>query len=276
MGLIRLAALWALLGAGLVLAQSAPGERFIVLASTTSTEQSGLFAHLLPAFSAASGIGVRVLALGTGQALDTARRGDADALLVHDRVAEDRFVADGFATQRREVMFNDFVLIGPAADPAGLRGTELVAALKKLSTRTGTGFVSRGDHSGTHAAELRAWQAAGIDPRALPRSVYQACGCGMGPALNIAASTGQYLLADRSTWLAFKNRADLAVLVEGDKTLRNHYGVLVVDPAKHPHVKVALAQQFADWLVSPAGQARIGAYRIHGQPVFFPSAKPGE
>lgn len=274
MGLIRLAALWALLGAGLGQAQSAPGERFIVLASTTSTEQSGLFAHLLPAFTAASGIGVRVLALGTGQALDTARRGDADALLVHDRVAEDRFVADGFAKERRDVMVNDFVLVGPAADPAGLRGADIAAAFKKLSTRPGTGFVSRGDHSGTHAAELRVWQAAGIDPKALPRSAYLACGCGMGPALNIAAATGQYLLADRSTWLAFKNRGDLVVLVEGDKTLFNPYGVLVVNPAKHPHVKAALALQFADWLVGPAGQASIAAYRINGQPVFFANPKP--
>ena len=284
MGLIRACATWATwaasalwLGASLAptpsLAQSPPGERFIVLASTTSTEQSGLFAHLLPAFTAATGIGVRVLALGTGQALDTARRGDADALLVHDRVAEDRFIADGFATQRREVMFNDFVLIGPAADPAGLRGHDIVAAFKKLSTRPGTGFVSRGDNSGTHAAEMRAWQAAGIDPKSPRLPGYQACGCGMGPALNIAASTGQYLLADRSTWLAFKNPADLAVLVEGDKTLRNPYGVLVVNPAKHPHVKAALAQQFADWLISPAGQASIAAYRIGGKPVFFPSAK---
>ena len=278
MGLIRAWAAWVLwLGASLApapsLAQSPPGERFIVLASTTSTEQSGLFAHLLPAFTAATGIGVRVLALGTGQALDTARRGDADVLLVHDRVAEDRFIAEGFATQRREVMFNDFVLIGPAADPAGLRGRDIVAAFKKLSARPGTGFVSRGDNSGTHAAELRAWQAAGIDPKSLRLPGYQACGCGMGPALNIAASTGQYLLADRSTWLAFKNRAGLVVLVEGDMALRNPYGVLVVNPAKHPHVKAALAQQFADWLVSPAGQASIAAYRIGGQPVFFPSAK---
>ncbi len=277
MGLIRWRLLllgWAGLWVGAAAAQSPPGQRYIVLASTTSTEQSGLFAHLLPAFTAASGITVRVLALGTGQALDTARRGDADALLVHDRVAEERFVAEGFATQRRELMYNDFVLLGPASDPAGLRGSDIVGAFKKLHGRAGSGFVSRGDNSGTHAAELRLWQQAGIDIRGQKFAGYQACGCGMGQALNIAASTGQYLLADRSTWLAFKNRADLALLVEGDRALRNPYGVLVVNPARHPQVKAALAQQFADWLVAPAGQARIAAYQINGQQVFFPSARP--
>ena len=264
----------ALLAAAICSAQAQAAAPAIVMASTTSTEQSGLFGHLLPAFKAASGTDVRVVALGTGQALDMARRGDADVVIVHDPAAEQRFVAEGFSAKRLPVMVNDFVLIGPAADSAGLRGHDIVAAFKKLSARPGTGFISRGDNSGTHAAEMRAWHAAGIDPKSLRLPGYQACGCGMGPALNIAASTGQYLLADRSTWLAFKNPADLAVLVEGDKTLLNPYGVLVVNPAKHPHVKAALAQQFADWLVSPAGQASIAAYRIGGQPVFFPSAKP--
>ena len=265
--------------AGLCLAWSAAAaaqERFIVMAATTSTEQSGLFAHLLPAFKAASGIGVRVVALGTGQALDTARRGDADVVFVHDQGAEEQFVAEGFGLKRLPVMFNDFVLVGPKADPAGVRGRDIVAALSKLAARSAP-FVSRGDKSGTHAAELRYWKMAGLDVAAAPSGSlngYRACGCGMGPALNIAASSNSYVLADRGTWLNFKNRAELAVLVEGDTRLFNQYGVMVVNPARHPHVKAALAQTFVDWVVSPAGQASIAGYKIGGEALFFPNATP--
>ena len=246
-------------------------ERFIVVASTTSTEQSGLFAHLLPRFKQATGIDVRVVALGTGQALDTARRGDADVVFVHDPAAEEKFVAEGFGLQRRAVMYNDFILIGPKADPAAARGRDISAGMAKVA-RAGAPFVSRGDKSGTHAAELRLWKDAGIDVDAVRPAGYRACGCGMGPALNMAASTGGYVLADRGTWLNFRNRADLAILVEGDKRLFNPYGVIVVNPARHPHVKKELAQSFADWLVSPAGQAVIADYRIGGEQLFFPNA----
>jgi tungstate transport system substrate-binding protein len=244
---------------------------FIVMASTTSTEQSGLFSHLLPAYKAATGTDVRVVALGTGQALDMARRGDADIVFVHDQVAEEKFVADGFSLKRLPVMYNDFVLIGPAADPAKTRGKDIAAALQKLAAARAP-FVSRGDKSGTHAAELRYWKLAGTDLATAKPAGYQECGCGMGPALNIAASTGAYVLADRGTWLNFKNRADLAVLVEGDTRLFNQYGVMVVNPARHPHVKVALAQGFADWVVSPAGQSAIAGYKINGEQLFFPNA----
>jgi tungstate transport system substrate-binding protein len=247
-------------------------ERFIVMASTTSTEQSGLFGHLLPAFKQASGIDVRVVAVGTGQALDMARRGDADVVFVHDTAAEEKFVAEGFASQRREVMYNDFVLIGPRADPAKAKGNSVAPALAKLAG-SGAPFVSRGDKSGTHAAELRLWKVAAVDVAANKPAGYRECGCGMGPALNMAASMGAYTLADRGTWLAFKNRADLAVLVEGDKSLANQYGVMVVNAAKHPHVKTALATAFADWVVSPAGQSVIAAYKIGGESLFFPNAR---
>jgi tungstate transport system substrate-binding protein len=268
--------IWAL-GLATVTALAATGaaaqDKYIVMASTTSTEQSGLFGHLLPKFKAATGIDVRVVAVGTGKALDTARRGDADVLFVHDKVAEQQFVADGFSTQRRDVMYNDFVLVGPRADPAQARGKDIAAALKKLAAGSAP-FVSRGDKSGTHAAELRLWKAAGIDVAATQPAGYKACGCGMGAALNIAASTNGYVLTDRGTWLSFKNRGDLAVLVEGDKTLFNQYGVMVVNPARHPHVKAALAQQFADWIVSSAGQAAIDGYQIDGQQLFFANAAP--
>ena len=248
---------------------SAWAQSAIVMASTTSTEQSGLFAHLLPAFKQASGIDIKVVALGTGQALDMARRGDADVVFVHDQAAEEQFVADGFGLRRLPVMYNDFVLIGPKADPAGVRGNDVVAALRRLAGQ-GAAFVSRGDKSGTHAAELRYWQLAGL---ASQRGAgYRECGCGMGPALNMAASSGAYVLADRGTWLNFKNRADLAVLVEGDQRLFNQYGVMVVNPAKHPHVRAALAQKFVDWVTSPAGQSTIAAYKIGGQALFFPNA----
>ncbi|MCV2348996.1 substrate-binding domain-containing protein [Paucibacter sp. Y2R2-4] len=265
------------LGLGAALSISAwAQDRSIVMASTTSTEQSGLFAHLLPAFKRASGIDVRVVALGTGQALDVGRRGDADVVFVHDQAAEEKFVAEGFGLQRRPVMFNDFVLIGPSTDPAKVKGRDVVAGLKKLQD-SATVFISRGDKSGTHAAELRFWKQAGVDDPAVKGSSkldYRACGCGMGPALNMAASSEAYTLSDRGTWLSFKNRAQLTVLVEGDKRLFNQYGVIVVNPAKHPHTKTALAQAFADWVVSPDGQAQIAAYKIGGEQLFFPNANP--
>jgi len=255
-----------LLGATLTLAQAqAPS---IVMASTTSTEQSGLFAHMLPAFNQATGIDIKVVALGTGQALDMGRRGDADVLFVHDQTAEEKFVADGFGVKRFAVMYNDFVLVGPANDPAKAKGKDIVAALQKLAASQ-TAFISRGDKSGTHAAELRYWKQAGLDNKG---SGYRECGCGMGPALNMAASTGAYVLTDRGTWLSFKNRQDLQVLVEGDNRLFNQYGVMVVNAAKHPHVKTDLAQKFVDWVISPAGQANIASYKIGGEALFFPNA----
>ena len=248
----------------------------IVMASTTSTEQSGLFSHLLPEFRRASGIDIKVVALGTGQALDMGRRGDADVLFVHDQAAEEKIVRDGFAIKRFAVMYNDFVLIGPTADPARVGGRDIVEALKKLGAANAA-FISRGDKSGTHAAELRYWAMAAADNSqagaALGRgSGYKECGCGMGQALNIAASTGAYVLADRGTWLSFRNRADLAVLVEGDTRLFNQYGVLVVNPARHPHVKLAAAQKFVDWLISAPGQASIASYKVGGEQLFFPNA----
>ena len=258
------------------IAQTPPAPGPMVMASTTSTEQSGLFTYLLPAYKKASGSDIKVVAVGTGQAIDMGRRGDADVLFVHDQVAEEKVVAEGFAIKRFSVMYNDFVLIGPAADPAKVKGNDIVEALKKVSA-SNANFVSRGDKSGTHAAELRYWKTAGIDtPADKPAVVnfinYKACGCGMGPALNIAASSGGYVLADRGTWLNFKNRADLAVLVEGDNKLFNQYGVMVVNPAKHPQTKVAEAQKFVDWVTSPAGQTVIAGYKINGEQLFFPNA----
>lgn len=246
-------------------------DKSIVMASTTSTEQSGLFGHLLPAFKQASGIDVKVVALGTGQALDTGRRGDADIVFVHDQVAEEKFVAEGFGLKRQPVMYNDFVLVGPKGDPAGAKGSDIVAALGRLAAGAQP-FVSRGDKSGTHAAELRYWKAAGVDAPAQKAAGYKECGCGMGPALNMAASMNGYVLTDRGTWLSFKNRAGLEILVQGDRRLFNQYGVIVVNPAKNPHVKKDLAQAFADWVVSPGGQASIAAYRIGGEQLFFPNA----
>ena len=264
----------ALIPIGLVatfsIAQSTP----VVMASTTSTEQSGLFPHLLPEFKKATGIDIKVVAVGTGQAIDMGRRGDADVLFVHDQVAEEKVVADGFAIKRFPVMYNDFVLVGPADDPAKTKGKDITEALRKVSSGNAS-FVSRGDKSGTHAAELRYWKAAGVEtPADKPAfSGYKACGCGMGPALNIAASSGGYVLADRATWLAFKNRAALTVLVEGDTKLFNQYGVMVVNPARHPHTRIAEAQKFVDWVTSPAGQHVIANYRINGQQLFFPNAE---
>jgi tungstate transport system substrate-binding protein len=243
----------------------------LVMASTTSTEQSGLFAHLLPAFKKASGIDIKVVAVGTGQALDMGRRGDADVLLVHDTAAEEKLVSDGFAVKRWPVMYNDFVLIGPAADPAKTRGKDITHAFKKLSVANAA-FVSRGDKSGTHAAELRYWAQAGL--AANKGAGYKECGCGMGQALNMASSTNGYALTDRGTWLSFKNRGDLVVLVQGDTPLFNQYGVMVVNPARHSHVKGAEAQKFVDWVTGSAGQAAIASYKINGEQLFFPNAKP--
>ena len=258
-----------LVSAGLLGATLAQAQSSIVVASTTSTEQSGLFGAILPVFKQASGIDVKVVALGTGQAIDMARRGDADVLFVHDKVKEEQFVADGFSDKRLEVMYNDFVLIGPKADPAATKGSDIVAALKKLATANAS-FISRGDKSGTHAAELRFWKMAETDTN--KGTGYKECGCGMGPALNIAASSGAYVLADRGTWLNFKNRADLAVLVEGDKRLFNQYGVMLVSAAKHPQVKTAEGQKFVDWVTGAAGQAAIAGYKIGGEQLFFPNA----
>ena len=266
-------ALGSLLGAGLLFLAGATAaqDKFIVMASTTSTEQSGLFAQLLPAFRRASGIDIRVVAQGTGQALDMGRRGDADVLFVHDQVAEEKFVADGFGLKRMPVMYNDFVVLGPKTDPVGVKGKDVIAALGKLGGSSAP-FISRGDKSGTHAAELRYWKAAGLDTPVGKVAGYKECGCGMGPALNMASATNAHLLADRGTWLSFKNRGDLAVLVEGDTRLFNQYGVIVVSPLKHPHAKAALAQAFADWVVSTEGQAAIAGYKIGGEAVFFPNA----
>ena len=240
----------------------------LVMASTTSTEQSGLFQHLLPEFKKSTGAEVKVVALGTGQALDMGRRGDADILFVHDQVAEEKFVADGFGIKRYPVMYNDFVLIGPASDPAKVAGKEIMTALKNLAT-TNVPFISRGDKSGTHAAELRYWKNANLENKG---AGYKECGCGMGPALNIASSTDAYVLADRGTWLSFKNRGSMKILVEGDSRLFNQYGVIDVNPVKHPHVKVDLAQKFIDWVITPIGQATIASYKIGGEQLFFPNA----
>jgi tungstate transport system substrate-binding protein len=247
-------------------------DRFIVVASTTSTEQSGLFGYLLPPFEKKTGIQVRVVALGTGQALDLARRGDADVAFVHARAAEEKFVAQGEGVKRIPVMYNDFVLIGPKSDPAKVGGgKDIVAALKKIES-TQAPFVSRGDRSGTHMAELALWKASGIDLEKAKGAWYRDTGQGMGPALNTASSMNAYILADRGTWLAFKNRGDLAILVEGDKRLFNQYGVILVNPDKHPNVKKDLGQTFIDWLVSPEGQNAIAGYKINGEQLFFPDA----
>lgn len=268
----RIAALCAALFLLTLSALARAEERFIVLASTTSTEQSGLFKHLLPAFTRSSGIEVRVVAVGTGQALDIGRRGDADVVFVHDTAAEERFVAEGWSEKRYPVMYNDFVLVGPKSDPARARGSDVAAGLRQVATAAQP-FVSRGDRSGTHAAELRLWSQAGVDLAAAKPAGYRECGCGMGPALNMGAALNAYVLSDRGTWLAFRNRAELAILVEGDKRLFNQYGVMLVNPSRHPQVKKELGQRLIDWLVSPAGQAAIASYQIDGQPLFFPNAR---
>jgi tungstate transport system substrate-binding protein len=255
---------------------SALAQQVITVASTTSTEQSGLFKHLLPMFEQRSGIEVRVVALGTGQALDLARRGDADIVFVHARAAEEEFLREGHGVQRFPVMYNDFVVVGPRSDPAGIAGgADTLDAFRKIRA-SGAAFVSRGDRSGTHIAEIDLWTAAGVDIEKEKGAWYRETGQGMGPALNTAASMNAYLLADRATWLAFRNRGELAILVQGDKRLLNQYGVILVNPAKHAHVKRAEGQAFIDWLVSPEGQAAIAAYEIEGEQLFFPNAgEPG-
>jgi tungstate transport system substrate-binding protein len=256
----------------LAVSPAASAQRFITVASTTSTEQSGLFKYLLPIFEKKSGIQVRVVALGTGQALDLARRGDADVVFVHAKSAEEKFLREGHGTKRFPVMYNDFVLIGPKADPAKLAGTkDIVTALRKIKDSRAP-FVSRGDRSGTHIAELDLWKLTGIDIEKEKGPWYRDTGQGMGPALNTASSMGAYVLADRGTWLAFKNRGDLTILVEGDKRLFNQYGVMLVNPQKHPSVKRADGQAFIDWLVSSEGQNAIGAYKIGGEQLFYPNA----
>ena len=251
-------------------------QRSITLASTTSTEQSGLFGHILPIFTRETGIAVRVVALGSGQALDIGRRGDADVVFVHDRVAEERFVTEGFGGPRRHVMFNDFVITGPAADPARIGGLgDAVAALSRIAAARAP-FISRGDRSGTHAAELRLWHLAGIDPVTGRGQWYREVGQGMGAALNTAAAQGAYVLADRGTWLSFRNRQDQRILIEGDTRLFNQYGVMLVNAQRHPHVKAADGQRFIDWLVSAAGQGAIASYRINGEQLFFPNADKPE
>ncbi len=252
--------------------QAIAQEKYITVSSTTSTEQSGLFTHILPIFKKDSGIDVRVIALGTGQALDTARRGDADVVFVHDKVAEEKFVADGFGVERIEVMYNDFILIGPKTDPAKATGNDINAGLKKIADAKAA-FVSRGDKSGTHAAELRFWKSAGVEIEAAKGPWYRETGSGMGPALNTASGMNAYILADRGTWLSFKNRGELGLLVEGDTRLFNQYGMILVNPVKHAHVKKELGQRFIDWLVSPAGQKAIADYKIGSEQLFFPNAK---
>ena len=248
-------------------------QNFITVASTTSTEQSGLFKHLLPVFEKKTGTQVRVVALGTGQALDMARRGDADVVFVHDKVAEEKFVADGFGVRRFEVMYNDFVLVGPKDDPAKVAGSKDITDAYKRIAGSNSPFASRGDKSGTHAAELRLWKEAGIDPNTGKGNWYRETGSGMGPTLNTASAMNAYSFTDRGTWLSFKNRGDLVIVVEGDQKLFNQYGVMLVNPAKHPHVKKDLGQAFVDWVISVEGQQTIAAYKIGADQLFFPNAR---
>jgi len=251
-------------------------EKSIVVASTTSTQDSGLFGHILPRFEVKTGITVKVVAQGTGQALDTARRGDADVVFVHARPQEEKFVAEGFGVKRFDVMYNDFVLIGPKGDPAKINGSkDILAALKIIKDKSAP-FVSRGDRSGTHAAELNLWKLAGIDIAKAKGPWYREIGQGMGAALNTAAAMDAYVLSDRGTWIAFKNRGDHVIAVEGDNHLFNQYGVILVNSAKHPHVKKELGQAFIDWLLSADGQKAIADYKIEGQQPFFPNAGKGE
>ncbi|MGN6115633.1 MAG: substrate-binding domain-containing protein [Nitrobacter sp.] len=246
-------------------------DQTIVVASTTSTQDSGLFGYLLPIVKQKTGVEVKVLAQGTGQALDTARRGDADVVFVHARSAEEKFLSEGFGVKRYPVMYNDFVVIGPKDDPAGIKGKDVAAALQAIKMK-GAPFVSRGDRSGTHIAELKLWKGAGIDIAKDHGPWYKEIGQGMGAALNMASASNSYVLSDRGTWLAFKNRSDLAVLVEGDKRLFNQYGVMLVNPAKHPAVKKEAGQRFIDWLISPEGQGAIAGFKINGQQLFYPNA----
>ena len=266
--LVVVAAAVALLAAAPALAQ----DKSIVVASTTSTQDSGRFGHILPLFKTKTGIDVKVISQGTGQALDTGRRGDADVVFVHARPQEEKFVADGFGVRRNPVMYNDFILIGPQSDPAGTKGKDIVAGLKAIKDKAAP-FISRGDKSGTHAAELALWKLAGIDIAGADKGPwYKEIGQGMGAALNTASASNAYTLADRGTWLSFKNRGALAIVVEGDNKLFNQYGVILVNPAKHPHVKQELGQAFIDWLISPEGQKAIADYKINGEQLFFPNA----
>jgi tungstate transport system substrate-binding protein len=265
--LISLVAFAMLAGVSAAAAQ----DKSIVVASTTSTQDSGLFGHILPLFKAKTGIDVKVVAQGTGQALDTGRRGDADVVFVHAKPQEEKFVTEGFGVKRFPVMYNDFVLIGPKDDPAGAKGKDIVAALKAIKAKS-TPFVSRGDRSGTHAAELALWKVADIDIAKDKGLWYKEIGQGMGAALNTASASNAYVLADRGTWISFKNRGDLAIVVEGDNRLFNQYGVILVNPEKHAHVKKELGQAFVDWLISPEGQKAIADYKIDGQQLFFPNA----
>lgn len=270
MGLRTLAAAAAVM---LAMAPAIAQPKFITVASTTSTEQSGLFKHLLPLFEKKAGFQVRVVALGTGQALDMGRRGDADVVFVHARALEEKFVAEGFGVKRFEVMYNDFVLVGPKSDPAKVGGgRDIVAALQKIRAASAP-FASRGDKSGTHFAELQMWKAAGIDIASDKGPWYRDTGSGMGPTLNTAAGMNAYALTDRGTWLSFRNRGGLVVAVEGDRRLFNPYGVILVNPAKHPHVKKDMGQAFIDWIVSRDGQQAIAAYKIGGEQLFFPNAE---
>jgi tungstate transport system substrate-binding protein len=256
----------------LAAAPAALAQKFITIASTTSTEQSGMFKHLLPMFQKKTGIEVRVVALGTGQALDMARRGDADVVFVHAKSAEDKFIAEGYGVKRLPVMYNDFVLIGPKSDPAKVTGgKDITEALKKIKAASAA-FVSRGDRSGTHMAEIALWKQSGVDIAADKGPWYRDTGQGMGPALNSASSMNGYILSDRATWLAFKNRGDLMIVMEGDKRLFNQYGVILVNPEKHKHVKREMGQAFIDWIVSPDGQKAIADYKIGGEQLFFGNA----
>ena len=261
--------------AALLAGAAAAQDKSIIVASTTSTQDSGLFEYLLPLFKQKSGIDVKVIAQGTGQALDTGRRGDADVVFVHARSAEEKFLAEGFGVKRYPVMYNDFVLIGPRGDPAGVKGHDILAALKAIKGKAAP-FISRGDRSGTHIAELKLWDEAGIDIAADRGPWYREIGQGMGAALNMGSAANAYVLSDRGTWLAFKNRGDLAILVQGDKRLFNQYGVMLVNPKKHPSVKADLGQQFIEWLISPEGQTAIAGYKINGAQLFYPNASdPG-
>jgi tungstate transport system substrate-binding protein len=262
-----------LLGLALAIAFAAPAlaqDKSIVVASTTSTQDSGLFGHILPIFKQKTGIDVKVIAQGTGQALDTGKRGDADVVFVHAKAQEERFVSDGWGVKRYPVMYNDFVLIGPKSDPAGIRAKDIETALKAIKAKEAP-FISRGDRSGTHSAELALWKAAGIEIDKDHGAWYKSIGQGMGAALNTAGAANAYVLADRGTWLSFKNRGELDIVVEGDRRLFNQYGVMLVNPKKHPHVKKELGQQFIDWLVSPEGQKAIADYKINGAQLFFPN-----
>ena len=273
----RFLSLLLVLGLGAVanLTPASAQDRSIVVASTTSTQDSGLFGYLLPIFKAKTNINVKVIAQGTGQALDTARRGDADVVFVHAKAQEEKFLAEGFGVKRFDVMYNDFVLIGPKSDPADVRGSKDITAALRAIQRKAAPFVSRGDKSGTHSAELALWQQADIEAASMKQSWYREIGQGMGAALNTAAAMNGYVLSDRGTWISFKNRGDLEIVVEGDKRLFNQYGVMLVNPEKHPSVKKELGQAFVDWLVSPEGQTAIAGYKIDGQQLFFPNAQKG-